>query len=129
MAKIKRAKISPDLTPLIDVVFILLIFFMVTSVFKTQELALDLNLASSSSNILKKQPKDISIELSQSKLALDGKIISISQLTTNITKIDNKTIVLFRIDENVKYKRFIEILDILKKYNFDNINLITKKLD
>ena len=40
----RREPLTPDLTPLIDVVFILLIFFIVSSVFKKEELALMLSL-------------------------------------------------------------------------------------
>ena len=39
MKKRSRETLSPDLTPLIDVVFLLLIFFMVSTVFKKEELA------------------------------------------------------------------------------------------
>jgi len=40
----RREHIAPDLTPLIDVVFLILIFFMVSSTFKKEELALLLTL-------------------------------------------------------------------------------------
>ena len=40
----RRETLGIDLTPVIDVVFILLIFFIVTSVFKKDELALMLDL-------------------------------------------------------------------------------------
>jgi len=43
----RREQLSMDLTPLIDVVFLLLIFFLVTSVFKKDELALLLKLPKS----------------------------------------------------------------------------------
>ncbi|MGK0367028.1 MAG: biopolymer transport protein ExbD, partial [Thermoproteota archaeon] len=43
-----REALSFELTPLIDVVFLLLIFFLVTSVFKKEELALLLNLPKAS---------------------------------------------------------------------------------
>ena len=43
----RRESLGLDLTPVIDVVFILLIFFIVTSVFKKDELALVLDLPSS----------------------------------------------------------------------------------
>jgi biopolymer transport protein ExbD len=48
----RREALVPDMTPLIDVVFILLIFFIVTSVFKKEELALLLNLPDSQAQTL-----------------------------------------------------------------------------
>jgi biopolymer transport protein ExbD len=43
----RREPLSPDMTPLIDVVFLLLIFFLVSTSFKKDELALLLNLPTS----------------------------------------------------------------------------------
>lgn len=37
----RRETIAPDLTPMIDVVFILLIFFIVSSVFKKRGVGID----------------------------------------------------------------------------------------
>ena len=44
MGRRSREASAPDLTPLIDVVFLLLIFFLVSTVFKKEELAFLLNL-------------------------------------------------------------------------------------
>lgn len=128
MAKHKYNRISPDLTPLIDVVFILLIFFIVTSVFKKEELALVLNLPNSRATELKVELKDVSIELSSKKLAIFGKKITFEQLDTNIKTIKNKKRnIIVRIDEDVSYKRIVKVLDGLKKYDLNNLSLVTKK--
>ena len=64
----KREILTPDITPLIDVVFILLIFFIVSSVFKKDELALVLNLPTSSAKEIELKQKEIIIELNHEKL-------------------------------------------------------------
>ena len=123
----KRNRIAPDLTPLIDVVFILLIFFIVTSVFKKEELALVLNLPSSSAVELEVELKDISIELSSYQLAFLGKKISFNQLEEKLQNIKNKKrYIILRIDEDVNYKRVVKVLDALKKHGFNNLSLVTK---
>ena len=58
----KREILTPDITPLIDVVFILLIFFIVSSVFKKDELALVLNLPTSSAQEIELKQKELIIE-------------------------------------------------------------------
>ena len=75
--KSRREHLTPELTPLIDVVFLLLIFFMVSSVFKKEELALLLSLPKTETgqSDVSSQQKFITIELSKTELALDGKII------------------------------------------------------
>ena len=123
----KRNRIAPDLTPLIDVVFILLIFFIVTSVFKKEELALVLNLPSSSAVELEVELKDISIELSSYQLAFLGKKILFNQLEEKLQNIKNKKRnIILRIDEDVNYKRIVKVLDALKKYGLNNLSLVTK---
>ena len=64
----RRESLGLDLTPVIDVIFILLIFFIVTSVFKKEELALILDLPTSSAKEMKIDDEQIFIELSKNKL-------------------------------------------------------------
>jgi len=123
-----REPLTPDITPLIDIVFILLIFFIVSSVFKKEELTLNLNLPQSSAQELEVEIKQISIELSVDKLAYLGEEISFSKLEvelSNIMKRDKPVIV--RIDKDVKYNRVVRVLDVLQKYSFDNLALVTEQ--
>ena len=122
----KREILTPDITPLIDVVFILLIFFIVSSVFKKDELALVLNLPTSSAKEIELKQKEIIIELDRGKLAIYGKEVSISNLEEEISKIkDKQRNIIFRIDKEVKYERVIKILDLLQKHELFNISLLT----
>ena len=121
-----RETLTPDITPLIDIVFILLIFFIVSSVFKKDELALNLQLPNSSAKELEIELKQINIELSTSSLAYLGKEISFEKFDfelSNFPKRDKPVIV--RIDKDVKYSRVVKVLDILQKYSFDNLALVT----
>ncbi len=124
----KRETIAPDLTPLIDVVFILLIFFIVSSVFKKEELALILDLPSSQAQELEIEQKEISIEINKNKLAIYGKEISFEELDTKLSKInDKKNNIIVRIDKDVVYERIVKVLDTLQKYDLNNLSLVTKK--
>lgn len=124
----KREILTPDITPLIDVVFILLIFFIVSSVFKKDELALVLNLPTSSAKEIELKQKEIIIELDKEKLAIYGKETSLEQLDKQISKIKNKQRnIIFRIDKEVKYEKVVKILDLLQKNELFNISLLTDK--
>jgi len=124
----RREAITPDLTPLIDVVFILLIFFIVSTVFKKEELALMLSLPASSAKEAKIELKQINIELSPDKLAYLGKEITFNQLDDKLSEIKKKEKpVIVRIDKTVQYSRVIKILDLLQKYSLNNLALITKE--
>ena len=63
----RRESLGLDLTPIIDVVFILLIFFIVSSVFKKEELALMLDLPTSNAKEMKVDEEQIFIELNKNK--------------------------------------------------------------
>lgn len=122
----KREILTPDITPLIDVVFILLIFFIVSSVFKKDELALVLNLPTSSAQEIELKQKEIIIELNEEKLAIYGNETSFEVLEEEIIKIDNKERnIIFRIDKEVKYEKIVKVLELLQKHELFNISLIT----
>lgn len=121
-----REPLTPDITPLIDIVFILLIFFIVSSVFKKEELALKLQLPNASAKELEVELKQLNVELSVNKLAYLGKEITFEKFDfelSNYSKRDKPVIV--RIDKDVKYDRVVKVLDILQKYSYDNLSLVT----
>ena len=86
----RRESLGLDLTPVIDVIFILLIFFIVTSVFKKEELALILDLPASSAKEMKIEEEQVFIELNKDKLAIKGIEVSFDSLEDNLKAIKNK---------------------------------------
>lgn len=129
MRKRDQDDFSPDLTPLIDVVFILLVFFIVTSVFKKEELALKLNLTKAKNfGESQSDKKDLIIEVDTAKVFIDKSEVSGEEQILELLKsMDKKRNVIIRGDSKVSYSRIIFILDLLKQSNFSSINLITNK--
>jgi len=124
----RREPLTADLTPLIDVVFILLIFFIVTSVFKKEELALILDLPSSEAKEMEVEKKQVNIELGPKKLAFRGEEVSIQILDKKLSTVkDKQKAVIVRIDKSVKYERVVKILDLLQKHQLNNLALVTQK--
>jgi len=124
----RRESLGLDLTPVIDVVFILLIFFIVTSVFKKEELALMLDLPASNAKEMEIQKEQVFIELSQDKLAIKGIEVSFESLEGNLKIIkDKEKPVIVRIDKKVEYQRVVKVLDLLQKYNLTNLALVTNE--
>ncbi len=113
------------MTPLVDVVFLLLIFFLVTSVFKKEELALLLNLPSAQKGEKVLEKKEISIELSEKSVALNGIKLKMAELESELAKVkEKKRPVVLRIDKHVRYERIIKLLNILKRYELNNLVLV-----
>lgn len=126
--KSRREYLTPELTPLIDVVFLLLIFFMVSSVFKKEELALLLNLPKTEEGKSKNEQKTmVTIELAKDTIAFEGKEYSMEELKDKISPLEKKTLVNLRVDGQVQYNRLVDILDLLQKNKLENLSLITIK--
>ena len=91
------------MTPLIDVVFLLIIFFMVSTVFVDFSRRMEINLPSSKSSIIDEKPKTLEIEMSKDKkIFLAGKPITVLGLEQALRKLD------------VKGKKYIFVLKLAK---------------
>ncbi len=129
MKKRSRESSGIDMTPLIDVVFTLLAFFMVSTVFRKDELALLLSLPKTATGESKQEQREsVTIELGVEKVAYNGQETTFEDLANNFKEIKNKlTPIELRIDKEVRYERVINLLDQLKTFELTNINLITEK--
>lgn len=126
--KNKREALTFELTPLIDVVFLLLIFFMVSSVFKKDELALLLSLPKTEQGEGKgKEKKKITIEISKDEIAYEGKKITVEDLESSLSTLNKNTMLNLRVDGEVVYTRLVKVLDLFQKNKLENISLITEK--
>ncbi len=126
--KSKREALTPELTPLIDVVFLLLIFFMVSSVFKKEELALLLSLPKTEEGKKESTSKEtITIELTGAKIAFNGADTTLEKLNERLEGVQKKSLVNLRVDGEVKYQRLVKVLDTLQKYKLENLSLITER--
>lgn len=118
------------MTPLIDVVFLLMIFFMVSTVFRKDELSLLLALpkASSGEAATAQDKQLLKLELSSEELAIGGEKIEFASLPQKLQSIsDKEQPVEMRVDKDVRYERVVQVLDALKAAQLQNINLITEK--
>jgi biopolymer transport protein ExbD len=124
----RRESLSMDLTPLIDMVFLLLVFFLVTSVFKKDELALLLKLPKTEQGAGSEKKQDqLTIELSNQEVAVNGNRASLEELPEIFKKTEKTALVNLRVDGDVKYQRLVKVLDMLQLNKLENISLITDK--
>ena len=114
-----------DIAPLIDVVFILLIFFMLTSNFMVQPgIRIDLPRAVTSKSIISDK---INVFVSSEDIVyLNGKIVTIRQLEDVLTR-EKESIksVFIRSDKNASLGRIVEIWDICKRIELTHVNIAT----
>lgn len=123
----RRESISPDITPLIDVVFLLLIFFLVSTVFKKEELALMLQLPEKVESAVAISPKTSLLEMDQNRLALDGRIVTWEELEVALRRLETDILPLqVLIDKTVPYERVIRLLDLLQQNGMKQAALSVK---
>jgi biopolymer transport protein ExbD len=126
MAKRTR-RIRPDMTPLIDCVFLLLVFFLVTSVFKQDESVLKLILPETQTETKRDTPEGLYIELSETELAFNGQRGTPDELREKAAAVQNKkSPVAIKIDKGTTYERIAVVLDILQVQKLYNIQLINE---
>ena len=114
--------------PMIDIIFFLLVFFMMSMLSMVVQKSVPINLPSSQTakvDIQKKVPitvtADGSIYVEQTKTTIDGMI---KYLQIEQGKGTEMTVVL-RGDKAVQYGRFVQVLDTLKKMNITKIAIAT----
>ena len=119
-----------SLTPVIDVVFILLIFFMLASNFnKVGEVNMDMTKESTTSN--KEDIKIIKLLVRQDQTVLsEGKVFDDSELlgmlNMAIKDADKYSIILTSKDD-VTYQRFLNLISYLKTNELSNVSIGLKK--
>jgi len=127
MARRKREFLTPELTPLIDVVFLLLIFFLVSSVFRKQENVLDLQLPTTKTGeSSKEQKKDTTIEITNESFAINGEVVNRVQLEKKLLNMRKETQINIKADQKTQYKNFIYVLEVLNKQKKSSISIITE---
>ena len=118
-----------DLTPLIDVVFLLLIFFMVSTVFVDFRRQMDISLPSSKKSVPDEIPKPIKLEITFDKqIFLNGKIIHRDRLEQTLAKIDlsKKNAAIIRADKHLPYGEVIKVMGILQSAQVLDISVAVK---
>ena len=122
---------SFDLTPLIDVVFLLLIFFMLTTSFVNLENRVKINLPAG--DFAAAEPsKNITVTITENNtIYFNGKLIDPLKLTESVAaqlKNEPEKIVILEADKNVLHGKVIRIMDLIKKGGADRIAIATKPM-
>jgi biopolymer transport protein ExbD len=131
----KRVGIAIDMTPMVDIAFLLLIFFMVTTVFRLPQ-AMELNLP----------PKDADVDVAQSNVLMlyvygDGQVMSrtgtdgplepvqfsgVRAFVQERFKANDKLITIVKFDRSTQYHWMVDVLDEfivgkVTRYSFDEM--------
>ncbi|VAX29181.1 Biopolymer transport protein ExbD/TolR [hydrothermal vent metagenome] len=118
-----------DMTPMIDVVFLLLIFFMVSTVFVDFNRQMDLSLPTSKSSRVDETPKSLEIEMTADKqIFFDGKKVTLSRIEKMLgsSTPEQKKTAIIRADKILPYGDVIKLMGILQSAGVLDISVAVK---
>ncbi len=128
LRKRARRDVTVDITPLVDVVFLMLIFFMVSTSFKVAS-SLKLELPASHSRQQLNDVKEvvISIDAKGRFYVGDERVADddLRQRILKVTKGDPNMRVVLRADAEARHKRVVRVLDVLRQLGMGKVSIAT----
>ena len=128
-----QEEVSVNLTPLIDVVFLLLIFFMVSTTF-TRETRLAIDLPEASGEVQEQVRKQVEIVIGKNgDFAVNGNSLVNSRLETLKTALgkvsdgDSTLSLVITADANTPYQSVVTAMDAAGQLGFANLSMTTRK--
>jgi len=116
-----------NVVPFIDIMLVLLVIVLTTASFVAHGfIPVDLSAAKSSQKI--KDQKNITITIKQNgEIYFDKKMVVLEDIESKLTGLKQNIPINLNCDKNVKFEKFVQVIDILKDKNFTNLSIITKK--
>lgn len=131
LIRAKKTGLSLDLAPLIDVVFLLLVFFMLTTTFANPSINMTLPKASFVGQQSQMQQVTVSVN-EYEQVFIDGQLTTFDKLNEKIKqslrdmKSDSITI---EGHKDMPYSIFVQIMDMAKQAGVERINIVHQKFN
>ncbi len=124
---VERREAAFDLMPLIDVVFLLIIFFMLTTSFRTIFQGIKVDLPTTTTKQEKIEQNIIITITKDNVLYLDKTRVTTSNLVSLLKKKlgGEKGLVMVNADKLVRHGKVVEIMDLAKQAGADRVGILT----
>ena len=118
---------SINVIPFIDVLLVLLTIVLMTSTFISKGI-IPISLPTASSAQNPKVNKEIIIVIKDDgRLFCNNNIEGLNNIQEHILQFPKDTAIHINSDKNAKFEVFVSVLDMLKRYEYENISIVTKK--
>lgn len=127
--KKEEEPLNINLMPLIDIIFNLLIFFLITAAITTKGINIDLPEATSSKKLPQKSweiaiDKGENITFNNVPITMD-KLAAIMQAEKTLPKNERVSTVILKANKNVPFGQFVSVMDLARKNNLLNLVIAT----
>lgn len=130
LKNIEEEELSINITSMIDVIFILLIFFMVSTQFKKNSLPLNLP---KTDNTTKEEDNTLKVlSVSKDEIQFDGISLSLEELDKTLSEYAEKMpdmAVSLECERTVDFERVVQILTKLQNAGISRIGIIHEQTD
>jgi biopolymer transport protein ExbD len=126
---IKKREMGINVTPFVDVLLVVLVIFILTSNASIPGIQVNLPNASSSMALEKPKTKAITVD-NAGQIFLDAYPVSLAELEDRLRTEKALTPdfpVIVRGDAQVQYARVVEVLDLLRRIDLNQVGLVTGK--
>lgn len=129
---IRLDKLEFQIAPMIGIVFLLLIFFIVTWGFARWETQMDITVPTAKEAVeTRRQPGEIIVNIDKSgSLIVNQKKFTFEELLMTLKGISRQfpdQSIIIRADQHVEYQMVIRVLDICRMADIGNIGLATRR--
>ncbi|MFP4662039.1 MAG: ExbD/TolR family protein [Halanaerobiales bacterium] len=125
-----KKKTSINIIPMIDVIFFLLVFFMLFTTFRTSPTGIDLQLPKAVT-VSSQEAENMIVDLdNEGILYYEGDQISFSSLTelaSDLYQQNNQIVAIINADNEVQYKHIISVMDNLRQAGIYKLALAADK--
>lgn len=128
--KKRRDSPTPDITPMVDVVFLLLIFFMLSTTFIVSP-GIKINLPQAKAESVRQEKKDVRIKINAKGAIFFGEkeLENSAELAREFkerARADMDTVVIIEADEDTAHKYVVNVMDTAKTSGLHRLAIATK---
>lgn len=124
--------VTIELTSLIDVIFMLVLFFLITTTFASAP-GFKVDLPKSSASDIRRDRQDLTISIAQDRsIAINQKYVTDDELKDRLyeeAQLNPATLVIIQADQSVSHGKVVQVMDLAKQAGLSHLAIATDPKD